>query len=370
VGAQSVPDEAPVVLLRGRVHPPDGPRREVLYVGTSKNLKAAGADVLHAAETRSTHRRDGAVLATGVETTGLQTQLEGAGPWSLRLIDRPHPRYNRRSKFPREGLVDQAHHRGVPPLLPRVARTRRRRPLPGSVPPARRAPRRRCWRCYDACAMRRCTVRLSVRTARSACAVAELRALLRFPASWGRRRGVQRRGRRRARHLRRGCTKRSAGGRGGAGSPRRTSRRSVSRRRRRCTGGSESFQSGSRRVNTRPSPRRLYPGGRRRPPRRRVGDPRRCATDGWRQQRSRATGTTPERWRRPAAASAQSVSRPSLPSPPPPSRRPNGSPTGSSPTGVRTSSRSTGSGPWPLHLGQRLTRLVLPPRQREPAMSP
>ena len=78
---------------------PDGrSRRQVLYVGKSRNLRKRVATYFTAAETRP--RIDEMVrIATGVETTVCRTPLE-ADVLELRLIAAHSPRYNRRSKFP------------------------------------------------------------------------------------------------------------------------------------------------------------------------------------------------------------------------------------------------------------------------------
>jgi DNA polymerase-3 subunit epsilon len=169
--AQGVPEKPGVYCFVSESILADGPRREVLYVGTSKNLKQRVRTYFTAAETRS--RIDEMVrLATGVETTVCRSQLE-AQVLELRLIAAHSPRYNRRSKFPEKGswikLTTEAFPRFS--LVSRVLDDGA-----GYLGPFRQraSAEEALLALYDACAMRRCTVRLSTRTARSACAVAEL----------------------------------------------------------------------------------------------------------------------------------------------------------------------------------------------------
>ncbi len=169
--AQGVPEKPGVYCFVAESLLDDGPRREVLYVGTSKNLKQRIRTYFTAAETRP--RIDEMVrLATGVETTVCTTQLE-AQVLELRLIAAHSPRYNRRSKFPEKGswikLTTEAFPRFS--LVSRVLDDGARYLGPFRQ---RSSAEEALLALYDACAMRRCTVRLSVRTARSACAVAEL----------------------------------------------------------------------------------------------------------------------------------------------------------------------------------------------------
>lgn len=97
--ASDVPDAPGVYCFVADLTAPDGtPRREVLYVGKSRNLRARVRTYFTAAEKRP--RMDEMVrIATGVETTVCRTPLE-AEVLELRLIAAHSPRYNRRSKFP------------------------------------------------------------------------------------------------------------------------------------------------------------------------------------------------------------------------------------------------------------------------------
>src|SRR5664279_3983367 len=135
-------------------------RKEVLYVGTSKNLKNRVRPDFTAAEALS--RIDVMVrLATGVETTVCRTQLE-AQVLELRLIAAHSPRYNRRSKFPERGSWIKLTTEPFPrfSLVARVLDDGA-----GYLGPFRQraSAEEALLALYDACAMRRCTVRLSLR---------------------------------------------------------------------------------------------------------------------------------------------------------------------------------------------------------------
>ena len=169
--AQGVPEKPGVYCFVAESVLDDGPRREVLYVGTSKNLKQRVRTYFTAAETRS--RIDEMVrLATGVETTVCRTQLE-AQVLELRLIAAHSPRYNRRSKFPEKGSWIKLTNEAFPrfSLVSRVLDDGARYLGPFRQ---RASAEEAMLALYDACAMRRCTVKLSVRTPRPACAVSEL----------------------------------------------------------------------------------------------------------------------------------------------------------------------------------------------------
>lgn len=89
--ADRVPSAPGVYLFRG-------PRDDVLYVGTSKNLRARVRSYFTSSETRS-RIGEMVTLAQRVETVVCATALE-AQVRELRLIARHRPPYNRRSKFP------------------------------------------------------------------------------------------------------------------------------------------------------------------------------------------------------------------------------------------------------------------------------
>jgi DNA polymerase-3 subunit epsilon len=169
--ANGVPEKPGIYCFVADRPGSDGTAKEVLYVGTSKNLKQRVRSYFTAAETRP--RIDEMVrIATGVETTVCRTQLE-AQVLELRLIAAHSPRYNRRSKFPERGTWIKLTTEVFPrfSLVPRVLDD-------GATylgPFRQRAGAEEALLAiYDACPVRRCTLRLSVRTARTACAVAEL----------------------------------------------------------------------------------------------------------------------------------------------------------------------------------------------------
>ncbi len=90
-------------LAKGLPHAPGvylfrGPRNEVLYVGTSRDLRSRVRTYFTASETR-TRMGEMVALATHVESIECATALEGEVR-ELRLIAEHKPRYNRRSRFP------------------------------------------------------------------------------------------------------------------------------------------------------------------------------------------------------------------------------------------------------------------------------
>jgi DNA polymerase-3 subunit epsilon len=360
--AQGVPEKPGVYCFVAESILPDGPRREVLYVGTSKNLRQRVRTYFTAAETRS--RIDEMVrLATGVETTVCRTQLE-AQVLELRLIAAHSPRYNRRSKFPEKGswikLTTEAFPRFS--LVSRVLDDGA-----GYLGPFRQraTAEEALLALYDACAMRRCTVRLSVRTPRSACAVAELGRCC-APCELGAGADAYSAVVDAARAIFDGDVRRVV-----AAAETRLSTLVAQERfeeaaivHRRL----ESFQAGSRRSH-------------------RVRALAACSQvvaarprgEGWeihvvRYGRLAAAavssrGDNARAVAEAAAASAQSVSVPVSPLPAATVEEAERIADWLESDGVRII-EIDGDWSWPLHLGQRLTRLDLPPRQREPAMSP
>jgi len=148
-----------------------GTRRQVLYVGKSKNIRQRVRTYFTAAETRP--RMDEMVrIATGVEATVCRTTLE-ADVLELRLIAAHEPRYNRRSKYPERQhwlkLTDEA--------FPRLSLVRRVANDGGIYfgPFSRRSAAEDVMASlYDAFPLRQCTKRLSTRSPSTACALAEL----------------------------------------------------------------------------------------------------------------------------------------------------------------------------------------------------
>lgn len=146
-------------------------RRQVLYVGKSRNLAARVRSYFTASETRP--RIDEMVrVATGVEHLVCSTELE-ADVLELRLIAAHAPRYNRRSKFP-ERRVWLKLTREAFPRLSIV-----RKPLDDGAlyfgPFGRRSGAEAVQAAlYDAFPIRQCTTRLSPKRPSGACALAEL----------------------------------------------------------------------------------------------------------------------------------------------------------------------------------------------------
>ncbi len=170
--ASGVPAKAGVYQFIAELAGPDGtPRRQVLYVGKSTNLKRRVSSYFTAAETRP--RMDEMVrIATSVETTVCRTPLE-AEVLELRLIAAHSPRYNRRSKFPER----QHWLKLTQEAFPRLSLVRkiteddcfyfgpfRRREAAEAVMLA----------VYDAFGLRQCTARLSARRPSPGCALAEM----------------------------------------------------------------------------------------------------------------------------------------------------------------------------------------------------
>ncbi len=93
--AEPLPHAPGVYLFRG-------PRDEVLYVGTSRDLRSRVRRYFTASETRS---RMGEMVAVAETVTGIvcATALE-AEVRELRLIAEHKPRYNRRSRHPERGV--------------------------------------------------------------------------------------------------------------------------------------------------------------------------------------------------------------------------------------------------------------------------
>lgn len=150
------------------VGPDGGSRRQVLYVGKSRNLRSRVASYFTASETRP--RIDEMVrIATGVETTVCRTPLE-ADVLELRLIAAHEPRYNRRSKFPER----QVWLKLTDETFPRLSIVRSTAGEGCYLGPFRRSSAAQDVMAvlYDAFALRQCTTRLSAKRSRSACALA------------------------------------------------------------------------------------------------------------------------------------------------------------------------------------------------------
>lgn len=153
---------------------PDGDgqvRRQVLYVGKSRNVKARVRSYFTASETRP--RMDEMVrIATSVEATACRTELE-AEVLELRLIAAHSPRYNRRSKYPQRQHWVKVTREPFPRLS--IART-----VSGDGAEyfgpfnQRSAAEQTILALYEAYPIRQCSPRLSVRRPSPACVLAEM----------------------------------------------------------------------------------------------------------------------------------------------------------------------------------------------------
>jgi DNA polymerase-3 subunit epsilon len=148
-----------------------GDRGEVLYVGTSKNLRSRVRTYFTAAETRG-RMAEMVGLAAKVVPVVCATPLE-AEVRELRLIAQHKPRYNRRSRFPERAMWLKL----TVEAFPRLSRVREVRDdgaaYLGPFGSARQVELAMAA-VHEAFRLRQCTSRLSVRTASSACALAEM----------------------------------------------------------------------------------------------------------------------------------------------------------------------------------------------------
>ncbi len=170
--AKGVPSAPGVYQFVADLAGPDGrSRRQVLYVGKSRNLRRRVASYFTAAETRP--RIDEMVrISTGVETTVCRTPLE-ADVLELRLIAAHSPRYNRRSKFPERQVWLKLTREAYPRLS--IVKTVADDDALYFGPFRRRASAEAAMLAlYDAFPIRQCTTRLSSRRASSSCALGEM----------------------------------------------------------------------------------------------------------------------------------------------------------------------------------------------------
>ena len=144
-------------------------RRQVLYVGKSRNIRSRVRTYFTAAETRP--RMDEMVrIATGVEATVCRTDLE-ADILELRLIAAHAPRYNRRSKFPERQVWVKLTREAFPRLS--IVRMVADDDAQYFGPFRRRAAAEQVMSAlWDTFPLRQCTTRLSTRRASPSCALA------------------------------------------------------------------------------------------------------------------------------------------------------------------------------------------------------
>lgn len=162
--ADHLPHAPGVYLFRGH-------RDEVLYVGTSKNLRSRVKTYFTKSETRS---RMGEMVAQSqrVEAVVCATALE-AQVRELRLIAKHRPAYNRRSKFPERVVWLKLTNEPWPRLS--IVRTvlddgaEYIGPFGG-----RRLAERAQDALHETHGLRQCTTRMGRRSAMSACALAEM----------------------------------------------------------------------------------------------------------------------------------------------------------------------------------------------------
>ncbi len=147
------------------------PRRQVLYVGKSRNLAARVRSYFTAAETRP--RIDEMVrIATGIEHLVCATELQ-AEVLELRLIAAHSPRYNRRSKFPER----QVWLKVTDEPFPRLSIVRQCLNDDASYfgPFSRRSSAEAVQAAlYDAFPIRQCTTRLSPKRPSASCVLGEM----------------------------------------------------------------------------------------------------------------------------------------------------------------------------------------------------
>lgn len=147
------------------------PRRQVLYVGKSVNIRSRVRSYFTAAEKRP-RMEEMVRIATGVEATVCRTPLE-AEVLELRLIAAHAPRYNRRSKFPERQHWLKVTNEPFPRLS--IVRQVTDDGAAYFGPFSRRqAAEEVQFAVYDAFALRQCTERLSERRRSTQCALGEM----------------------------------------------------------------------------------------------------------------------------------------------------------------------------------------------------
>lgn len=170
--AQGLPTAPGVYQFVADLTAEDGSiRRQILYVGKSRNLKKRVGSYFTAAETRP-RMEEMVRIATAVETTVCRTPLE-ADVLELRLIGAHSPRYNRRSKFPERQLWLKITQEA----FPRLSVVRQISDDDGFYfgPFRRRAQAEDVMAAvWDAFAIRQCNTRLSAKKRSSHCALADM----------------------------------------------------------------------------------------------------------------------------------------------------------------------------------------------------
>lgn len=170
--AKDVPSAPGVYQFVADLAASDGTRRrQVLYVGKSRNLRSRVASYFTASETRP-RMEEMVRIATAVETTVCRTPLE-AEVRELRLIAAHSPRYNRRSKFPERQQWLKLTTEAYPRLS--IVRTISDDGAAYLGPFRRRADAEEVQvAIYSAFPLRQCTTRLSTTKPSPACVLAEM----------------------------------------------------------------------------------------------------------------------------------------------------------------------------------------------------
>ncbi|OYN89641.1 DEDD exonuclease domain-containing protein [Parenemella sanctibonifatiensis] len=168
--AQDLP-ERPGVYWFWRTNPDSPGGREVLYVGTSRNLRRRVGSYFTAAERR--RRMEEMIrVAEGVDHVVCPTPLE-AQVREIRLIHAHRPRYNRRSTRPEKASWLRRTQEPWPRLS--VVRTLRDDGSSHLGPLRSRTEAAACLDLlHDTFPIRRCTTRLAASKASPSCALAEL----------------------------------------------------------------------------------------------------------------------------------------------------------------------------------------------------
>ncbi|MDN5803587.1 MAG: DEDD exonuclease domain-containing protein, partial [Microlunatus sp.] len=165
--ATDLPERPGVYLFVAEHHE----HREVLYVGTSRNIRRRVRTYFTAAEKRP-RMEEMVRVATGVEAVPCATALQ-AEVVELRLIASHAPRYNRRSKFPDRQLWIKITEETFPRLS--VVRSVRDDAAAYFGPFRRRqAAEEVLFAIYDGFPIRQCTQRLSAKRPSPACALADM----------------------------------------------------------------------------------------------------------------------------------------------------------------------------------------------------
>lgn len=146
-----------------------GPEHEVLYVGTSKQLRTRVRTYFTAAEKRT--RMDEMIrVATGVRHIECVTELE-ARVRELRMIDAHRPRYNRKSRFPERTRWVKLTVEPFPRLS--IVRTIANDDATYLGPLGSEADEV-CAAIHETFPIRRCTPRLAKKPSQSPCVLAEM----------------------------------------------------------------------------------------------------------------------------------------------------------------------------------------------------